>query len=136
MVFASAPRRALARRPISRSDMDELKHYAEIAAASLDSSNGAALAEHLLTLSASIGRVGSILVETEGRLLRAERHHRDEALKANGDASEARISAIVKAMTIDERMAFREAETTLHSLHQAFKATQSALSWLKAEARL
>jgi hypothetical protein len=114
---------------------DELKHYAEIAATELDTSSGGNLAEHLLTLSAAIGRVGSIVVFTEGNLLRAERHHRDEALRANGDASEARISAIVKAMTIEERMAFREAETVLHSLHQAFKATQSALSWMKAEAR-
>lgn len=114
----------------------ELNAYAEIAATEIDTSSGGLLAEHLLRLSAAIGRTGSILVESEGRLLRAERHWRDEALKGTPDASEARISAYVKAQTIDERIAFREAETVLHSLHQAFKGAQSALSWLKAESRV
>lgn len=115
---------------------DELSKYATIAAQQFDTSSGGLLAEHLLTLSASIGRVGTLAVEAEGVLLRSERHWRDEALRGTPDASEARIAAYVKAQTIDERMAFREAETVLHSLHQAFKATQSALSWMKAEARI
>ena len=114
---------------------DELKVYADIAARELNTASGGLLAEHLLTLSAAIGRVGSILVYAEGNYLRAQRHHRDEALRGTPDASEARIAAYVKAQTVDEYLAFREAETVLHSLHQAFKATQSALSYMKAELR-
>ena len=115
---------------------EELQRYSDIAATEIDTTAGSLLAEHLLRLSAAIGRTGSVLVEAEGRLLRAERHWRDEALKGTPDVSEARITAYVKAQTIDERIAFREAETVLHSLHQAFKGTQSALSWLKAESRI
>jgi len=80
---------------------EELQHYSDIAATEIDTTAGSLLAEHLLRLSAAIGRTGSVLVEAEGRLLRAERHWRDEALKGTPDVSEARITAYVKAQTID-----------------------------------
>lgn len=89
----------------------------------------------MLRVSAAIARVGEIAVHAEAALLYAERRERDACLKSFPDAPENRVAAYAKTLTIDERIGFRETETVLRSLHQRFKAIQSALSYLKTEPR-
>lgn len=115
---------------------DELKQYADIAGLDIPADNGPALAQHLGDLAKASQRVGLLSIQIERALLEAERKHRNECLQLFPDAPQSKIESYVAAMTVEERLAFRESQMALKSLHKSFQATQSALSYLKAEMRM
>ena len=116
---------------------EELIGYVELAQREISATNGNGLADSLLEVSAAVARVGVILVDAEEGLLHVESRKRDMLLKMLGtDVSETRLSAEIRRLTIDERIAVKRAETLLVALRGRFRAVQSALRHLDAEIRL
>jgi len=112
--------------------MSELEQYAELAKESVDPSNGHFLADRMLKLSAASARMGELLVEAEVILLTAEKRIRE----SNQAESQAEMAALVRSLTIAEQAHFRRCVEIRRGLDRAFKAVQSALSYLKSEMRM
>jgi len=116
--------------------MTDLSQYAEIAKRQANANDPAGLTEYLLEISGAISSVSELTMGLEAVMLRKEREYRDQVMAAEPGASEARIGAAVQALTVEERIAVKQAESLLKALHLRFKAVQSALSYRKAEMRI
>jgi len=112
--------------------MNELDTYTELAKEQVDPSNGHSLADRMLKLGAASARMGELLVDAEVALLIAEKRIRE----SNQADSQAEMAALVRSLTIAEQAHFRRCVEIRRGLDRAFKAAQSALSYLKSEMRM